>query len=239
MYTINGVKIEIDDNLLTDPNSDMGFREVLKERLMSGKWESEEAEYIKLLNPDSTVLELGACIGYISNLTNKLLTNKEKHVVVEANPKLIPVLENNKIINDAKFSIENVILSDIDNDDVSFFLDKRSILGSTLNLIPKNRILEEMTLKTTTLNTLQNKYNLKFDALICDIEGGEYDLFENCLTDDILPQFKYITVEFHWNEKNSHSRYYKIIERLEKLNFQLIKIKASTGQMQIFGVLND
>ena len=54
---------------------------------MRGSYEHEERELIRRwLKPEDHVIEFGACLGIVSCVTNKLLKDKTRHVVVEANP---------------------------------------------------------------------------------------------------------------------------------------------------------
>jgi hypothetical protein len=48
-----------------------------------------------------------------------------------------------------------------------------------------------------------------------DIEGSEYDIFEN-ITDENLQKIQKIGCEYHWNYNN---RLNNIIEKLKKNNF--------------------
>ena len=67
-------------------------------RMKLGKYEVEEIKLLELI-PDInrlSVLELGGCLGVVSVILNKKLDNPEKHIVIEANPKLIKYLEHNK-----------------------------------------------------------------------------------------------------------------------------------------------
>ena len=69
-------------------------------RMLKKKYEVEELELldsipnIELLS----VLELGGCLGVISVVVNSRLTDPSRHVVVEANPKLIKYLEHNSCL---------------------------------------------------------------------------------------------------------------------------------------------
>lgn len=232
------VKIE---NIILEVNeesiADESFRSVLVERLNNGEWESEEASYVSIMPSDSVVLELGACIGFISCLVNSKLDDRKKHVVLEANTNLISTLKNNKEINFSEFSIENKILS-ATSGFANFYVDKRSILGSSLVGVPMNRIKEEILIEKTTLDSLERNYGFIFDALICDIEGGEYELFENVFLDETLKKFRFLSIEFHWNEKNARRRCDAIINRLSNLGFDLTINRAKTGQIQLFGLKN-
>ena len=62
-----------------------------------GKIEVDEQYLVKRhVAPQATVLELGANLGVVSSVVNKMLTYPENQVVVEANPTIIPYLEANK-----------------------------------------------------------------------------------------------------------------------------------------------
>jgi len=61
--------------------------------LLSDLYEEPERKALtRFVNPELPVVELGACIGVVSCLTNRRLRAPEKHVVVEANPALLPLL---------------------------------------------------------------------------------------------------------------------------------------------------
>ena len=231
MYEINNIKLDVDDIEIATGD----FLSVLKERLSKGEWESDEAKHLSLIPSDSTVLELGACIGYISCLTNSLLENKKNHVVLEANRNLIPCLRKNRKLNDCSFYIENSILTnDPSNKEISFYVDKRSILGSSQIQLDEHRIKDIQKIQTKTIENLEANYNLKFDALICDIEGGEYELFNNVITDNFIRGLKFISIEFHWVVPNSHEKYQNIVNKLKLFGFNIIKFNSPTGQKQIF-----
>ena len=147
---------------------------------------------------------------------------------------MIPVLINNRELNNCSFHVEQAILSNVNFTERTFYIDNRSILGSSIIKLPPDRIRDTIQVKTKTLNALQDKYNLKFDALICDIEGGEYDLFENVLTDDILEDFRFIGMEFHWVTPNAMQRSNHILRRLTDLDFGIMEFYSPQGHKQIF-----
>jgi len=230
LYEIEGIKIFIDENKLSPSDSSFGAK--LSERLKNGEWEAEEFEMLNTMPRDCVVLELGACIGFISCATNRLLKNKQSHVVVEANTNLIEILENNRAINDAKFTIQNCIVSD-EKHDIDFHVDKRSILGSSTE-IEKNRVYETLKVQTKTIEELENELDLKFDALICDIEGGEYKLFSSLAMKEKIKSLRFISIEFHWNVPNSREMCNEIISLIEKEGFNVRTFMAKTGQKQLF-----
>jgi len=232
MYVINNVKLEIAEHEVGTGS----FLKVLIERLQNGEWEEAESRFLSLIPPDAALLELGGCVGYIACTSNRLLNDPHRHVVLEANPKMIPVLINNRTLNDCSFHVEQAILANVSFTERTFYIDNRSILGSSIVKLPVDRIKDTIEVKTKTLTSLENKYNLKFDALICDIEGGEYDLFENVLTDEMLNDFKFIGMEFHWVIPNAMQRSNHILRRLTDLNFGIMEFYSPQGHKQIFAV---
>lgn len=158
-------------------------------RFVFETYEEEEARYLSShLESTSKVLELGACIGYVSCLTNKLLDDNTQHVVLEANPNLIPWITDNKEENSSGFHIENLIISkQTDND---FYVHDLIVGGSS-----KRTTEHKITVEGTDFASLMNKYGINFDTLIMDIEGGELELFRS-FKDDIS-RFNQIFVELH------------------------------------------
>jgi FkbM family methyltransferase len=158
-------------------------------RFVFNAYEREEAKYLTThLDPDATILELGSCLGYISCLTNKLISNKEGHVVLEANPKLIPWIEKNKKKNACSFSIENRIISK--DKACTFFIHDLIVGGST-----KRTTGQKVEIEGVSIEELQKKYKLEFDTLIMDIEGGELDFFRNF--QNSVKNFKAVFLEIH------------------------------------------
>ncbi len=232
-YNIDDIEIVVKDEDLANDD----FLNTLKQRLKNGQWESDEYKYLSLLPPDCSVLELGACIGFISCATNKILKNRENHVVFEANPNLITILENNRKNNNCDFTIINKILANGDGT-VQFKVDKRSILGSTTELLPHSRISQSYEIEKISIEKLEKDTGLSFDALICDIEGGEYELFESCLPQEFIKKLRFVSVEFHWNANNSRNRCDRIVEKLKNCGFEITSFYSKTGQRQIFGTKN-
>jgi FkbM family methyltransferase len=158
-------------------------------RFVHGTYEEEESRYLKeYLSPDAKVLELGSCLGYVSCLTNKLLSDNSAHVVLEANPQLIPWIEKNRDENRCEFAIENSIIS---NDEMNDFYVHHLIVGGSAKRKTPNKIQ----IKGETFQGLRKKYGIDFDTLIMDIEGGELDLFRNYK--EGIAEFDQIFMEVH------------------------------------------
>ena len=158
-------------------------------RFTLDKYETEESNYLpKHLSSNAKVLELGACLGYVSCLTNNLLKAPDQHVVLEANPNLIEWLEKNKKENGCKFKIENSIIStSVKN---TFYIHDLIVGGST-----KRATGTHVDVQGLSFEDISKKHNIDFDTLIMDIEGGELDLFRNFKND--LKKFQMIFMEIH------------------------------------------
>lgn len=180
VFTNNGITIHIPFHL-----TDIPFRG----RFMQNKYEKEEATHLSHhIAPSDSVLELGSCLGYVSCLTNKLLKHKEKHVVLEANPNLIPWIEKNRKENNCLFKIEHCIISSEKKNE--FYIHELIVGGST-----KRKTMHKIEVEGTTFTALCEKYNSSFNTLIMDIEGGELDLFRK--HGEEIGKFQKIFYEVH------------------------------------------
>lgn len=179
-YKSNEVTIEIPLSL-----TDFKFRG----RFLFNTYEKEEAMYLsKYLSPEAKVIELGGCLGFVSCLTNKILNNKSKHIVLEANPNLIPWIEKNRNRNNCMFSIENAVISE--ENEIPFYIHDLIVGGSL-----KRKTEKKVPIKGITFDALQKKYDTTFDTLLMDIEGGELELFRN--HKNAISNFKTIFFEVH------------------------------------------
>jgi FkbM family methyltransferase len=142
----------------------------------------------KFIRPEDSVLELGACLGIVSCVVNKLLRDQTRHIAVEANPFCLPALHRNRDLNQCGFLIENCAVSN--QYDVTFFLDPDSITGSTTELSSAFPVR----VPGKSLQELFSRYG-PFSVLIMDIEGGERKILESSM--DTLKQFRLIIVELH------------------------------------------
>ena len=86
----------------------------------------------RFLPRDSSVLELGGNIGRNSMLISSILTNPEKHVVLESYSEIADCLKKNRDENNKRFHVEDAALS------------KRKLLQkeNSWTTIPSDRLLE-------------------------------------------------------------------------------------------------
>ena len=155
-------------------------------RMKLGKYEVEEIKLLELI-PDInrlSVLELGGCLGVVSVILNKKLDNPEKHIVIEANPKLIKYLEHNKKINNCSFSIKNALLTSNKENNIFYSYDKL-VAGSAHRLDDKESNKTKHIVNTIPLEELKAQTNYNFD--LCR------------LAITIIDEIKYVLVELHEN----------------------------------------
>ncbi len=154
-----------------------------------GTYEKEERELIRRwIRPSDSVLELGACLGIVSCVTNKLLAEKSRHVVVEANPLCIPTLRRNKELNRAEFRVEHCAVGH--PPEITFYLHPTYIVGGNAQRVTNRPV------RVPAKALLQFEHESgPFTALIMDIEGGEREVLEQ--SSEQLKQFRILIIELH------------------------------------------
>jgi FkbM family methyltransferase len=165
--------------------------------ILISKSEPEERELVrKFIRSDDSVLEAGACLGIVSCVTNKLLRDNTRHVVVEGNPFCIPAICRNREINQCGFLVENCALSN--QRDVTFYLNPFYVMGGTTQSkmgggIP-SRGNRSVRVPGRTLAELDARYG-PFSALVMDIEGAELDALEPA--EEMLGKYRVVIIELH------------------------------------------
>lgn len=156
---------------------------------LKGDYEVEERDLIKkFIRPADAVLELGACLGIVSCVTNKILADKSRHVVVEGNPFCIPAIHRNRELNQCGFLVENCAASN--QREVTFYLHPVYVVGGST----QRRSSRAVRVPAKSLSEFESRYG-PFTALVMDIEGSELEIFE--ASHDILKNYRAVIVELH------------------------------------------
>jgi FkbM family methyltransferase len=184
--------------------------------LLKKEYEEVERRLVpKYLDPGLPVVELGGCIGVVACITNRLLKNPGRHVVVEANPLVIPFLKETRDGNHCQFEILNEAIA-YEQPFVTF--------GPNLNfcansLKKKGGAEASVTVPATTLRDIVSKRAFDRFTLICDIEGCECDLVSH--EADVLQRAATIVLETHarfiGEDKNA-----ELLKHLEDLGFRIV-----------------
>jgi FkbM family methyltransferase len=183
--------------------------------LLENNYEAPERDALKkYLDPELPVIELGACLGIVSCLTNRRLRQPEKHVVVEANPPLVPLLAENRERNSCSFRIVHAALS-YGADEINFKVND-NILASSLNGEAQRAVV----VSTVTLKLLLDETGFERVTLICDIEGAELQLVEHEL-DVVRERVSMIIMELH-DRMVGDEPTQQMLERLESVGFRMV-----------------
>lgn len=187
-----------------------------------------------------TVVDIGANIG----LFTKYLFNRgcKRSVMVEADPRL----ERNifRILGDDAQKAD-VIMSPIfsEKKDVEFyFSESNSTIGSlnkpNVGLDDLKTINSKTTLRSITFSDVLETIGVsRISLLKCDIQGGEYDLF-NSLTDDQIRRSDNYIIEFHsesiyggteYGFSSSNRKPENIISKLEKNGYETLIVTRKNG----------
>jgi FkbM family methyltransferase len=146
----------------------------LRALLKNGQYENKEIWMVEeYLDPELPVVELGGGLGVVSCVINRLLARPEHHIVVEANPYLIELLEENKKRNGSQFEIVPRAIG-YSAQMIIHCSNRNPCLGNSFQQHDK-----QVNVKTTALRNLITKYDFRELSLVSDIEGAEAALFTN------------------------------------------------------------
>ncbi|MEM0930222.1 MAG: FkbM family methyltransferase [Pseudomonadota bacterium] len=179
---LDGLKYSVDCPLISTAH---------KSTIFFGLHEIEERALARELIPaDTPIVEFGGGLGVVSCLCNAKLTDRNAHVVVEANPQMVPVLERNKAINGAGFRVINRALA-YDSDLVQMDVHAEFVASSLIT----NDHDQTVDVQSTTLANVLDGAGFETVGIVCDIEGLESDLIER----EILGNraVKYLLAEMH------------------------------------------
>lgn len=163
----------------------------MKRALLQQEYEAlERRAILQHLNPNLPVIELGGCIGVVACITNRRLVHPQSHVVVEANPNAVPLLDRNRTGNGCEFEILNTAIA-YGQSSVTFF----PAADYCFNSLVHERGEAAVTVPATHLGDIVKRRGFDAFTLICDIEGYEYELVLNEL--DVLKEADTIILETH------------------------------------------
>lgn len=175
------------------------YNDNLINRFENKSYEKDEEKIVKTFyNNDDIVLEMGSCIGYITNLLSK----KVKRVLsIEGNPELKDSLEKCKKTNDLKNVIfyNTFISNTIDYIDFQTYDcivagsgDRKDKLFNNVRGWGDTQKIYKI--KTTKFQDIPNINDI--NSLFMDIEGGELNILNENI-DFIKKNIKKITFEVH------------------------------------------
>ena len=163
-----GVRIPIDRGIMSPR---------IVEALQSGQYEHKEArELERIIGPGERVLEIGGGLGFISSLV-AANPNTEATRVFEANPRLAAFICNVHALNGIEnVGVEAAILSNSTTSLTQPFYVREDFWSSSLSPAPFG-FKEVIDVSVRSFNAEIKSFAPTL--IICDIEGGELELFAN------------------------------------------------------------
>ena len=183
---------------------------------MTDKYEAAERRaVVRYLRRDMPVIELGGSMGVVACVTNRLLADPSRHVVVEANPLAIPQLELNRKLNGCQFEIVNRAIA-YGAPSVTFS-PSSDLAGSSITRAGDQ---SPVTVDTVGLADLAHDRGFGRFNLVCDIEGLEYDLV--CHEAEVLKKADTIILETH-ARFIGEEKFRAMMTRLDGLGFRIVE----------------
>jgi len=135
------------------------------ERILIDQW----------ISPNTDCIELGASIGVISRVICARLRSQHRLIQVEASPELSALSSTNvkKMPFSDKVISVNAAVNYGGSDLAEFGAHNHSLSG---RVAPSDAAIS---VPTTNLKIIRDKYRIRNYSLVMDIEGMEYDVIEN------------------------------------------------------------
>jgi FkbM family methyltransferase len=182
---------------------------------------------LKLENLD-TVIDIGANVGLFAKYMYTI--NAKKVILVEANPYLQESIEYH-LDNDLEKSVIYMNPVYKERTKIDFrFSKENSTIGSNVfddNVGEYGQLNNLISCDTITIDDIYKENNYgRISLFKCDIEGGEYPIFES-ITDEQIGLVDRFMVEFH---ENTNGQINIILEKLDKNNFEYDIIVYEMGR---------
>jgi FkbM family methyltransferase len=174
-------------------------------QIIRGHYEIAEKTLIERhLPPDLPVIELGGSIGVISAIIRRRLQPAAPMVVVEANPRIVDLCKKNAASGAGRVEVLNAAIS-YAGGSIGFAASDDYLSGRIADRPDTASVVVE----TTTLAAVSRSFE-EF-SLVMDIEGAEYDVFENDV--DALRRCRLAIVEIHPDASRTEEYFLKLAER--------------------------
>jgi len=159
--SVAGIELPLAHPLITPP---------IRRDIYFGDYERKELDLIeRRLEPGDTVMEIGAGIGFLSAYCARVVGDERVHAY-EANPALLPIIEEVHQRNRVRPRVVNALLGRGDGER-AFFVEPDYWASSLVRRSPGSK---EVRIRQLDLETELRRVAPTF--LIVDVEGGEYEL---------------------------------------------------------------
>jgi FkbM family methyltransferase len=195
-----------------------------KSLFLFDRYEIEERRALaRVLDPELPVVEFGGSIGVVACVTNRRLRRPERHVVVEANRDLIPLLEQNRNRNGAGFTV----------------LHRAVAYGTREVLFHQDEFLSgrvrgaggrAVQVPAVSLQEIVDGFGFERCTLICDIEGEEIELVRR-ESDVLCERVATLIIEAHPAVTGAEAAR-EMLRQLEHLDFVPVFRDQDTWALQ-------
>jgi FkbM family methyltransferase len=210
MALLDGCRFDLSSPVIKTPQK-AGF--------LLGNYEYGERAALRHIpvSPPLPIVEFGGSIGAMACVSSKHFGNPEQHVVVEANPNLIPVLTRNRDLNECRFQLIPAALA-YNTDRIAFHIGTKFIEGSLYHQSEHGQTVE---VPTISLGDILEQHNFQGSiVLFCDIEGAETALFAH-EAELLATRVKHLCIEFH-PTLSGRSTVETMIDQLRSMGFRLV-----------------
>lgn len=144
--------------------------------------------------PSDSVLELGGRFGSVSCVINNILDEPMKHIVIEPEEVVIPVLLENRKEHNSFFTVyKNIICSK----------PKKLICAGYATRAVDCTESGDVAMLSITLEEITSHHGFSFTALVADCEGCMEDFVSNHM--DFVRQLRFVTFEQDFPELSNYT----------------------------------
>jgi FkbM family methyltransferase len=182
---LSGIRIRIDE---------AKYSPVILEALKNGRYEASERGAVPhLFTKGDRIIEIGSATGAVT-MTAARVVGTENIIGFEANPSLVEDCRANFVANGMSIDVRNAVLMNRvawlgDGTELPFYIHKQFWASS---LEDKPGTETKISVPTACFETVASEFGA--NSLICDIEGGEIELFK--FAD--LSNISKILIEIHY-----------------------------------------
>jgi FkbM family methyltransferase len=188
---INSITIEDDNVIFTTRPTDFHpggcrfFVDIVDKRVTPvdtfnfDMYEKEDSEMLfKLVKDGDKIFDIGANIGWYSNLLAKKLPNSTIYSF-EPIPETFAQLKRNTILNESNNVLINNVALSSKKEKISFYYSPTVTGASSMVNITENSDMVKLECITSTLDDFVQENNIdKLNFIKCDVEGGEFLVFK-------------------------------------------------------------
>jgi len=201
-----------------------------KGKFMFDQYERPEREAVRrFVDPGLPVVEFGGSIGVVSCLTNRKLRDPRRHVVVEANPELVPLLLRNRDRNRCRFTVLARLVA-YGRKEAPFYANSANFVIGSATAREAGPCVDVSNVETINLRSILEQECFDRCTLICDIEGGESELFRH-ESEIVNERVTTLILEVHeWSI--GKERVGELLKRIADLGFETVFSEADTYTFQ-------